>query len=172
MQNANRSDCEKANKQTSTQKEQQRKLEKENSNETSITPPPLSPTVFQQYRHIRHRCSCNMTVAHPRDLLRCMRRKTPDFKGIPQGWIYNVKIIYWMAPMDKSLLSFECDVIPHTCCFRLNNRPNYYVSNENCLIFYVSVFSFSLVLCIYLFLNPETVGKLHITSSRTAGGMC
>lgn len=127
MQNANRSDCEKANKQTSTQKEQQWKLEKENSNETSIIPPPLSPTVFQQYSHIRHLCSCNMTVAHPRDLLRCMRRKTPDFKGIPQGWIYNVKIIYWMAPTDISLLSFECDVVPHTCCFRLNNRPNCYV---------------------------------------------
>lgn len=78
--------------------------------------------------------------------------------------------------MDKSLLSFERDVIPHTCCFRLNNRPNYYVRllwyRGNGLKFDVSVFSFSLVLCIYLFLNPETVGKLHITSSRTAGGMC
>lgn len=93
---------------TCTQKEQQWKLEKENSNETSITPPPLSPTVFQQYSDIRHRCSCNMTVAHPRDLLRCMGRKTPDFKRIPQGWIYNVKIIYWMASTDKQKLVEFC----------------------------------------------------------------
>lgn len=101
MQNANDIDCERENTQTGTQKEQQWKLKKENSNETSITPPLLSPTVFQQYTDIRHCCSCNMTVAHPRDLLRCMGRKTPDFKRIPQGWIYNVKIIYWMASMDK-----------------------------------------------------------------------
>ncbi len=187
MQNANRSDCERANKQTGTQKEQQWKLEKENSNETSITPPrPLSPTVFQQYSDIRHRCSCHMTVAHPRDLLRCIGRKTPDFKRIPQGWIYNDKIIYWMASMDKQkfvefcvwchsphmLLSFQ---LYRTFSFRGQAIMSDYCDWSIFIIFLIqTVLSFSLVLSIYLFLIPEAAGKRHNTSrwSRTPGGMC
>lgn len=66
------------------------------------------PSLLLFSSSIRHRCSCNMTVAHPRDLLRCMGRKTPDFKRIPQGWIYNVKIIYWMASTDKQKLVEFC----------------------------------------------------------------
>ncbi len=118
MQNANRSDCERANKQTGTQKEQQWKLEKENSNETSTTPPPLSPTVFQQYSDIRHRCSCNMTVAHPRDLLRCMEEKHQISRESHRDESTMLRsFIGWLPWTNRSLLSFVCDVIAHTCCF-------------------------------------------------------
>jgi len=34
------------------------------------------------------------------------------------------------------------------------------------------MFNFSLVLRFYLFVTPETVGKLCLAPSRTAGGMC
>lgn len=43
----------------------------------------------------------NITKKHPRDLLRTLGRKTPDFVGILWGAIRNVKIIYWKASIFR-----------------------------------------------------------------------
>lgn len=81
-QNANGSDCEKANKQSSSPKEQPWKLAKENSNETSIT-----PTVLQQYGNRRHCCffcSCHMTPT-PKRPIKMHGKKNTRFWGNPTG---------------------------------------------------------------------------------------
>lgn len=161
----------KPNKQTRSQnkKSNSENLRRKTAMKLQLHPHHSLPLFSSKYGDIRHCCSCNMTVVHPRDLLRCMGRKTPDFRGIPQGWIYNVKIIYWTPSMAKQkFLEFyvrchsPCTLISHTGQNDWNRFPIKakmitmdHHGKRKCFIFFVCVLSFSLVLYIIIYFKIQ-----------------